>query len=81
MTKATSSTVPDIHVLKVFVQEYRQMLVEAQQGIEKLLALDPQEERFWDQLSDLDPTITLIESRSSSIHEEIDDLIDQLPED
>ena len=81
MTKATSSTVPDIHVLKVLVQEYRQMLVEAQQGIEKLLALDPQEERFWDQLSDLDPTITLIESRSSSIHEEIDDLIDQLPED
>jgi hypothetical protein len=46
-----------------------------------LLSLDPQQEEFWDQLSELDPTITLIESRSNSIHQEIDELIDQLPED
>jgi hypothetical protein len=75
------TTIPDIHVLKVLAQEYEQMLVEAQCGIQKLLSLDPQEEEFWDQLSKLDPTITLIESRSGSIHQEIDDLIDQLPED
>ena len=78
---AQTTTVPDTHVLKVLAQEYQQMLVEAQRGIEKLLSLDPQAEEFWDQLSELDPTITLIESRSNSIHQEIDDLIDQLPED
>ena len=76
-----ATTIPDTHVLKVLAQEYQQMLVEAQRGIEKLLSLDPQAEEFWDQLSELDPTITLIESRSGGIHQEIDDLMDQLPED
>ena len=78
---AKTTTIPDTHVLKVLAQEYRQMLAEAERGIKRLLSLDPQEEAFWDQLSELDPTITLIESRSNSIHEEIDRLIDQLPED
>lgn len=78
---AKTTTVPDTHVLKVLAQEYQQMLIQAQRGVEKLLSLDPQEEAFWDQLSELDPTVTLIESRSDSIHQEIDDLIDQLPED
>jgi hypothetical protein len=71
---------PDVHVLRVLAQEYQQMLVEAERGIKKLLSLDPETEEFWDQLSELDPKITLIESRSNSIHEEIDELIDQLPE-
>jgi len=79
--KPKTTAIPDTHVLKVLAQEYQQMLVEAQQGIKKLLSLDPQEEEFWDQLSELDPTIALIENRSNSIHQEIDDLIDQLPED
>jgi len=78
---ARTASVPDTHILKLLVQEYQGMLLEAQRGIEKLLALDPQQEEFWDQLSELEPTITLIESRSNSIHEEIDELIDQLPED
>jgi len=78
---AKTTTVPDTHVLKVLAQEYKQMLIRAQAGVEKLLSLDPQEEAFWDQLSELDPTVTLIESRSNSIHQEIDDLIDRLPED
>jgi len=78
---AKTTTVPDTHVLKVLAQEYQQMLAEAQRGVEKLLSLDPHQEEFWDQLSELDPTITLIESRSNSIHQEIDDLNDQLPED
>ena len=78
---AKTTTIPDTHVLRVLAQEYEQMLVEAQRGIQKLLSLDPQEEEFWDQLSELDPTVTLIESRSGSIHQEIDDLMDQLPED
>jgi len=79
--RAKATTIPDTHVLKVLMREYQEMLAEAQRGIKKLLSLDPQEEEFWDQLSDLDPTIPLIESRSGGIHEEIDDLIDQLPED
>ena len=81
MGKAKTSAVPDTHVLRVLIEEYLEMLTDAQRGIKKLLSLDPQKEEFWDQLSELDPTITLIESRSSSIHEEIDELTDQLPED
>lgn len=81
MAKAKAPAVPDTHVLKVLVEEYLEMLSEAQQGVKKLLALNPQKEEYWDQLSELDPIITLIESRSNSIHEEIDDLVDQLPED
>ena len=81
MAKAKVSSVPDTHVLKVLTEEYLEMLSEAQKGIKKLLTLDPQKEEFWDQLSELDPTITLIGSRSESIHEEIDDLIEHLPED
>ena len=81
MAKAKASAVPDTHVLQVLVEEYMDMLGEAQRGAKKLLALNPQKEEFWDQLSELDPIVTLIESRSNSIHEEIDALIDQLPED
>jgi hypothetical protein len=78
---AKTTTLPDTHVLKVLAQEYQQMLTQAQRGIERLLSLDPHEEAFWNQLSDLDPIVTLIESRSNSIHQEIDELVDQLPED
>jgi hypothetical protein len=78
---AKTTSIPDTHVLNVLLREYREMLAEAQRGINKLLSLDPQQEEFWDQLSELDPTITLIESRSGSIEEEIDELVDQLPED
>jgi hypothetical protein len=79
--KSKSTTIPDVHVLRVLAQEYRRMLAEADRRIERLLTLDPEKEEFWDQISELDPIVTLIESRSNSIHEEIDDLIDQLPED
>jgi hypothetical protein len=81
VTKARNATIPDTQVLKVLLQEYQQMLLKARQGVEKLLSMNADEEEYWDQLSELDPTITLIESRSNSIHQEIDDLIDQLPED
>jgi hypothetical protein len=79
--KAKTAAIPDTHVLKVLAQEYQQMLAEAQRGLKKLLSLDPQQEEFWDQLSELDPTIILTESRSNSVHQDIDELIDQLPED
>lgn len=74
-------TIPDTHALRVLMEEYLEMLNEAQLGVKKALSLNPHQEDFWDQLSELDPTITLIESRSNSIHELIDELTDQLPED
>jgi len=81
MGKVRTSAAPDTHVLRVLVEEYLEMLADAQRGIRRLLTLDPRKEDYWEQISDLDPTITLIESRSSSIHEEIEELTDQLPED
>ncbi|MBZ5543895.1 MAG: hypothetical protein LAO07_09480 [Acidobacteriia bacterium] len=73
--------VPDTHVLKGLMEEYLEMLRDAQRGIKKVLSLDPRKEEFWDALSDLDPQITMIEARSKSIQEESLDLLDQLPDD
>jgi hypothetical protein len=81
MAKSKTPTVPDTHVLKVLAEEYLGMLDEARRDVKKLLTLDPQGEEFWDHLSEIEANITLIGSRSESIHEEIDTLIDQLPDD
>jgi hypothetical protein len=54
------TAIPDIHVLKVLAQEYQQMLVEAQCGIQKLLSLDPQEEEFWASSRSLIPRSPLL---------------------
>ncbi len=81
MAKSKTPSVPDTHVIKVLMEEYLQMLRDAERGVKKVLSLDPQKEEFWDALSDLDPLLTLIESRSKSIWEESLDLVDQLPED
>lgn len=81
MGKAKTSVVPDTHVLRVLAEEYLEMLGEARRDVKKLLALDPQKEEYWDYLSEIEANITLIGSRSGSIHEEIDALIDQLPDD
>ena len=63
------------------MQEYQEMLREAERGVKKVLALDPQTEAFWDQLDEATPLITMVGDRSNSIWEEVLDLIDQLPED
>lgn len=81
MGKAKLSTVPDTHVLRVLAEEYLGMLEQARQDVQKLLTHDPQKEEFWNHLSEIEANITLIGSRSESIHEEIDTLIDQLPDD
>jgi len=73
--------VPDTHVLRGLMEEYLEMLREAERGVKKVLSLDPRKEQFWDALSDLDPQITMIEARSKSIQEESLDLLDQLPDD
>jgi hypothetical protein len=79
--KSKAHPVPDTHVLRGLMEEYLEMLRDAERGVKKVLSLNPQREEFWDALSDLDPQVTMIEARSKSIQEESLDLLDQLPED
>jgi hypothetical protein len=81
MPKPKAPAVPNTHTLRVLMEEYREMLRDAERGVGKVLALDPQNKDFWDAISDLHPTLTLVESRSKGIVEEIEGLIDQLPDD
>ncbi len=81
MPKAKALAVPDTHVLQRLMEEYLDMLRQTERGVKKVLALNPQTEKFWDELSELAAHITMVEARSSSIVEETDDLIDLLPED
>jgi hypothetical protein len=81
MPKLKAPSVPNTHTLRVLMEEYLQMLRDAERGVKKVLSLDPKKEEFWDELSELDPLLTLVESRSQSILEESLDLVDQLPED
>jgi hypothetical protein len=81
MPRPKASAIPDTHTLQVIMEEYLEMLREAERGVKKVLSLDPNKEAFWDELSELYPHLTWVESRSSSIQEEIEDLIDELPED
>lgn len=81
MPKTKAPTVPDTHVLKRLMEEYLEMLREAEKIVRKALALNPQKEEFWDQLSEHAAEISMVEIRSKTIVEEIDDLIEQLPDD
>ena len=57
------------------------MLRETEKAVKKVLALNPQKEEFWDQVSEHAAAISMVEIRSKTIVEEIDDLINKLPED
>ncbi len=81
MPRAKAPAVPDTHVLKGLTEEYQEMLRDAEREVKKVLALNPQTEKFWDELTTVAPFITMVGDRSNSIWEEIVDLIDQLPED
>jgi len=81
MPRAKAFTIPDTHVLKRLMEEYLEMLREAEKAVKKVLALNPQKEEFWDQLSEHATEISVVEIPSETIVEKIDDLIDQLPED
>jgi len=58
-----------------------EMLRETEKTVKKVLVLNPQKEEFWDQRSEHAAEISMVEIRSKTIVEEIDDLINQLPED
>jgi len=81
MPRTKAPTIPDTHVLKRLMEEYLEMLRETEEAVKKVLALNPQKEEFWDQLSEHADEISMVEIRSKTIVEEIDDLINQLPED
>jgi hypothetical protein len=81
MAKSKTPVVPDTHVLRVLMEEYVEILREAERRTRKALSLDPHQEEFWDELSELDPHLTFVASRTESIQEEIDELTEQLPGD
>lgn len=57
------------------------MLREAEVAAKGLLALDPQSEKFWGELSSRAHLFTQVGDRSNTIWEEIVNLVDQLPDD
>jgi hypothetical protein len=63
------------------MEEYLEMLRETERTVKKVLALNPQTEEFWDQVSEHAADISMVGIRSTTIVEEIDNLIDKLPED
>ena len=81
MPRTKAPTIPDTHVLKRLMEEYLEMLRETEKTVKKVLALNPQTEEFWDQVAEHAAEISMVEIRSKTIVEEIDNLIDQLPED
>ncbi len=81
MPRAKTSTLPDTRTLLALMQEYRQMLRDAERAAKKVLAQDPHSEKFWDELSSNAHFFTMVGDRSNSIWEEIVDLVDKLPED
>ena len=81
MPKTKAPSVPDTRVLKRLMEEYLEMLRETERVVKKALVLNPEKEEFWDHVSEHAAEISMLGIRSNTIVEEIDDLIDQLPED
>lgn len=81
MAKAKTATYPNTKTLLTLLQEYQQMIRDAERAAKRVLDLNPQTEKFWDELSESAHYFTLVGDRSDLIWEEIVDLVDQLPED
>ena len=81
MSYTKAPAIPDTHVLKRLMEEYVEMLRDTEKTVKKVLTLDPQAEEFWDHISEHAADISMVGIRSTTIVEEIDSLIDQLPED
>lgn len=81
MPRTKAPAIPDTHVLKRLMEEYVEMLRETERTVKKVLTLNPETEEFWDQVSEHAADISMVGIRSTTIVEEIDSLIDQLPED
>jgi len=81
MSKTKAPAIPDTHLLKDLMQDYLEMLRETEKVVKTALVLNPENEEFWDYVSEHSAEITMLGIRSNTIIEEIDELIDQLPED
>ena len=81
MPKMTVSTGPNTKTLHAILEEYQETLRDAERSLKRVLSLNPQSEAYWDELTKLHPVLTTTESSAKSIQEEIESLIDQLPED
>jgi len=81
MPRTKAPTIPDTHVLKRMMEEYVEMLGDTEKAVRRILSLDAQKDEFWDQLSEHAAEISMVEIRSKTIVEEIDNLINRLPED
>jgi len=81
MPKTKAPAVPDARTLKHFMEEYLGMMRETEKIVKKALALNPEKEEFWDYVSEHAAEISMLGIRSNTIVEEIDELIDNLPED
>jgi hypothetical protein len=81
MPKTKAPAVPDTHVLKQLMEDYVEMLHGTEKIVKKALALSPEKEEYWDHLSEHGAEISMLGIRSNTIVEEIDELIDQIPED
>jgi len=81
MPRTKAPTIPDTHVLKRLMEEYLEMLRPTEKTVKRVLALNPRREQYWDQISEHAADISMVGIRSTTIVEEIDSLIDQLPED
>lgn len=80
MPKSKAPAVPDTRTLKHLMEEYLEMMREAEKIVKKALALNSEKEEFWDHVSEHAAEISMLGIRSNTIVEEIDSLIDQLPE-
>jgi predicted transcriptional regulator len=80
MPKSKAPPVPDTRTLKHLLEEYLEMMHEAEKIVKKALALNSEKEEFWDHISEHAADISMLGIRSNTIVEEIDELIDQLPE-
>jgi len=81
MPKSKAPSIPDTGTCRILLEEYLEMLRDAERQVKKVLSLNPAKEEYWDALADLDPLLTQIESSSNSLQEESLNLLDQLPED
>ena len=81
MPKMTVSTGPNTKTLHAILEEYQETLRDAERSLKRVLSLNPQSEAYWDELTKLHPVLTTTESSAKSIQEEIESLIDRLPED
>ena len=81
MPKVKTPALPNTRTLNRLLEDYEEMLGQTERLVKKIRSLDPRREEYWDTLAEHAAEISMLGIRSNTIVEEIDDLIDRLPED